>query len=188
MVLPSHGRRICRGWHHGPPRARHEHRPRPSREITIHQELKLRVEPDGELPFEVTVKQVFNDSYGWHIPQEGYSVAVLYDPKDHSKVVLDLEAMPVAEAVARHEKVMARMRDPEARRQQVEEMKAKAAAQAESAAAIQETMSTAFSQAPGGAPGTEVADQLSKLADLRNRGVLTDAEFEVQKAKLLGGR
>ena len=137
---------------------------------------------------------MFNDSYGWHIPQEGYSVAVLYDPKDHSKVVLDLEAMPVApgvdrdEAVARHEKVMARMRDPEARRQQVEEMKAKAAAQAESAAAIQETMSTAFSQAQGGAPGTEVADQLSKLADLRNRGVLTDAEFEVQKAKLLGGR
>ena len=30
------------------------------------------------------------------------------------------------------------------------------------------------------------ADELAKLADLKQRGVLTDAEFEAQKAKLLG--
>jgi ABC-type multidrug transport system fused ATPase/permease subunit len=29
------------------------------------------------------------------------------------------------------------------------------------------------------------ADQLAKLADLRDRGVITDAEFQAQKAKLL---
>jgi len=29
------------------------------------------------------------------------------------------------------------------------------------------------------------ADQLSKLADLKNQGAITDAEFEAQKAKLL---
>jgi len=34
-----------------------------------------------------------------------------------------------------------------------------------------------------GSSGT--ADQLSKLADLRQQGVITDAEFESQKAKLL---
>jgi len=41
----------------------------------------------------------------------------------------------------------------------------------------------------GGTPVEEqpdIADQLSKLADLRDRGVLTDAEFEAQKQKLLG--
>lgn len=32
----------------------------------------------------------------------------------------------------------------------------------------------------------DVADQIAKLADLRDRGVLTDAEFENQKARLLG--
>jgi hypothetical protein len=37
--------------------------------------------------------------------------------------------------------------------------------------------------AAGSGGGT--ADQLSKLADLRAQGVLTDAEFEAQKAKLL---
>ncbi len=34
-------------------------------------------------------------------------------------------------------------------------------------------------------PGEDTASQLSKLADLKNQGVLTDAEFEAQKAKIL---
>jgi Short C-terminal domain len=34
-----------------------------------------------------------------------------------------------------------------------------------------------------GSSGT--ADQLSKLADLKERGVLSDAEFEAEKAKVL---
>jgi len=33
--------------------------------------------------------------------------------------------------------------------------------------------------------GTSSADQLAKLADLKQQGVLTDAEFESQKAKIL---
>jgi magnesium-transporting ATPase (P-type) len=37
--------------------------------------------------------------------------------------------------------------------------------------------------ASGGGGGT--ADELAKLADLKSKGVITDAEFEQQKAKLL---
>ena len=37
---------------------------------------------------------------------------------------------------------------------------------------------------PGGSQGT--ADELVKLAGLRDQGVITDAEFAQQKAKLLG--
>ncbi len=33
----------------------------------------------------------------------------------------------------------------------------------------------------------DTADQLSKLADLKAAGILTDAEFEAQKAKILAG-
>ncbi len=33
--------------------------------------------------------------------------------------------------------------------------------------------------------GTSAGDELSKLADLRERGVITDAEFAAQKSKLL---
>jgi len=34
--------------------------------------------------------------------------------------------------------------------------------------------------------GTSTADELSKLAELKEKGVINDAEFEAQKAKLLG--
>jgi hypothetical protein len=159
--------------------------------MTIHQKIKLRVEPDGEPTFEATVHQVFNDLHGWHVPEEGWSVIVIYDSNDRSKLVIDVDKMPVGpgvdrdEAVARHERVMARVKDPEARRQQIEEMKAKAAAQAQGAIALQEMMAKAAAQAPTASPKPDVADQLTKLADLRDRGVLSDAEFEAQKAKIL---
>ncbi len=35
------------------------------------------------------------------------------------------------------------------------------------------------------AAGSSSVDQLAQLADLKNHGVLTDAEFEAQKAKIL---
>jgi hypothetical protein len=38
-----------------------------------------------------------------------------------------------------------------------------------------------------GTAGTGSADELAKLADLRRQGVLTDAEYESQKAKVLTG-
>ena len=38
-----------------------------------------------------------------------------------------------------------------------------------------------------GTPGDTTADQLAKLADLKSQGVITDAEFESQKAKILSG-
>ncbi len=34
--------------------------------------------------------------------------------------------------------------------------------------------------------GLSTADELIKLAELKDKGTLTDAEFEIQKAKLLG--
>jgi hypothetical protein len=40
--------------------------------------------------------------------------------------------------------------------------------------------------ATGPTPPPDLADQLRKLADLRDQGILTEAEFATQKAKLLG--
>lgn len=39
---------------------------------------------------------------------------------------------------------------------------------------------------PPGVPGESVTDQLSKLAELRDKGVITQADFEAKKAELLG--
>lgn len=47
----------------------------------------------------------------------------------------------------------------------------------------------AYEQAPppaAAAPEVDVVSQLKGLAELRDQGVLTDAEFAAQKAKILG--
>jgi hypothetical protein len=41
-------------------------------------------------------------------------------------------------------------------------------------------------QSPGSTSGSSLADELAKLASLRDAGVLSDEEFAAQKAKLLG--
>ena len=48
-----------------------------------------------------------------------------------------------------------------------------------------ETLTTRFRGAVATAPEPDVADELTKLAALRDRGILTDTEFAAQKAKLL---
>ena len=56
--------------------------------------------------------------------------------------------------------------------------------QAQEAAAQQQAFDQYVKEAAG-TSGANTADQLSKLADLKSQGVLTDAEFETQKAKVL---
>jgi hypothetical protein len=55
---------------------------------------------------------------------------------------------------------------------------------AEQAAQQQKAFDTYVRQAAGSSGG-DTASQLSKLADLKTQGVLTDAEFEAQKSKIL---
>ena len=53
------------------------------------------------------------------------------------------------------------------------------------AAAQQQQAFDQYVRQAAGTPGADTASQLSKLADLKTQGVLTDAEFEAQKAKIL---
>jgi hypothetical protein len=55
---------------------------------------------------------------------------------------------------------------------------------AEQAATQQKAFDTYVKQAAGSS-GDTTADQLAKLADLKAQGVINDAEFETQKAKVL---
>jgi len=41
-------------------------------------------------------------------------------------------------------------------------------------------------QPPAAAPPRDTVTQLKELADLKSQGILTDAEFQAQKAKILG--
>ena len=53
------------------------------------------------------------------------------------------------------------------------------------AAQQQKQFDAYIKQTAGSGGGTDTASQLSKLADLKSQGVITDAEFEAQKAKVL---
>jgi Short C-terminal domain/Phospholipase_D-nuclease N-terminal len=44
----------------------------------------------------------------------------------------------------------------------------------------------AYVKQTAGTSGSSSADQLTKLADLKAKGIITDAEFEAEKAKVLG--
>jgi hypothetical protein len=56
---------------------------------------------------------------------------------------------------------------------------------AEQQAARQQKAFDTYVKQAAGTSGGGSADELAKLADLKSKGVLTDAEFETQKAKLL---
>ena len=55
----------------------------------------------------------------------------------------------------------------------------------EDAIAREKATRSYIQQAAGSAAGTSTADELTKLADLRTSGVITNEEFDAQKAKLL---
>ena len=44
-----------------------------------------------------------------------------------------------------------------------------------------------YQQPPPAAPSSDPVDRLTELADLRDRGILTDEEFSAAKAKVLQG-
>jgi hypothetical protein len=52
-------------------------------------------------------------------------------------------------------------------------------------AAQQQKAFDSYVRQTAGAEGADTASQLAKLADLKAQGVINDAEFEAQKAKVL---
>lgn len=154
--------------------------------------LTLRVEPDGEQPFEVEEKFRFPQL---SLPTQGQRLAVIYDPDDHDAIMLDDDPMAAVEAA------MDRSGRPEGQVDLVKQLMASAM----SGASTADTQAIAMQWAeqngatvitPGvagygaspmpGAPQKDPVELLSDLVALKDRGLLTDAEFAAQKARILG--
>jgi len=165
--------------------------------IPVHKVLcnvDLRVEPDGAPAFETTTDAWFVGSR----PSEGTVVPVLYDPSDHHKLVVDHSEAAQGEAAI--ESVVARRvaggGDPAAASALGDMMRAAVSDREGFKKLMREQGPAAFgvtgnmqgsSLTDAARPAADPLDRLSKLADLHDRGVLTDAEFETEKKKLLGG-
>ncbi|WP_329165725.1 SHOCT domain-containing protein [Streptomyces sp. NBC_01717] len=60
-------------------------------------------------------------------------------------------------------------------------------AAAQEGAAAQQQQTPPAQAAPPAPPADDIIDRLERLAELKKQGILTDAEFEAQKAKVLAG-
>ncbi len=137
---------------------------------TKHVRITLMVRPERGEPFEASFRQAFTQTQ----PFKGWQCKVIYDPRDPSRIAV-LEATITPPGI------------DHATAESVGRMRSEAMAAARSGNMTEYIESLKARAVPGQAPAPkpDVVDQLTKLADLRDRGVLTEAEFEAQKAKLL---
>jgi hypothetical protein len=152
---------------------------------TDHVKVTVMVQPDNGEPFEASFRQAFSGLS----PMKGWQCKVIYDPNDRSRIaVLENSITPPGLDHAKADRA-AQMRSEAMAAassghmaEYVESMKARAQSGELSGVTIVDGR-VISPGAPAAKP--DVADQLTKLDALRARGVLTDAEFAAQKAKLL---
>jgi hypothetical protein len=130
--------------------------------------LKLRVSPSDGPPFEVEITDQWRADHFIYEPHVGDKVGVLYDPGNHSKVVL---GCPTVVGSTKGGTDMSR-----GSAGQDDELALLGALEAEEQQA-----------APPAAAGAGRLDQLKQLGELHASGVLTDDEFAAEKARILGG-
>jgi hypothetical protein len=161
--------------------------------------LTLRVTPDGESPFDAEIKESYPE---FGAPSVGDAIGVLYDPNDHSRVVVDHSsageatealshisegtqaAMAKVGGESAHDMMQEAIDNPKAFQEKMRERASEMNANALAAAGVQAP--TPWAGVPQGVAHPDPADEIAKLADLRDRGALTDEEFEAQKKKILG--
>jgi hypothetical protein len=98
-------------------------------------------------------------------------------------------AVVAGTATAVSNKVSHGMNEKEAAKQQAQ-MEAEQAQAAQMQAAAEQAVAQAQSAQPaapaGAGPSDDMIEKLTKLAELKTAGVLTEEEFAAQKAKILG--
>lgn len=161
---------------------------------------KLRVEPEDEPAFEIEERFRYPQL---SIPTVGSRLAVIYDPSDHDKVMIDHSAAGVAAQFGavpgmqgmELQDVMSKVQEAQSQTQDPQELGRILAQEFGTNVNVsqQDSSGVTFGAPPAGfgapapAPQEEdPVDKLAKLAELREKGMLTDAEFESQKARILG--
>ncbi|MFN8216725.1 MAG: SHOCT domain-containing protein [Solirubrobacterales bacterium] len=158
--------------------------------------VTLRIEPEGEPPFEVETKLTFPQL---GIPRRGGSVPVIYDPEDRDTVILDQSVeggLGIAAGALRERAGSEDRPDLGSVADLVEQASAGGGLDVEG---LQRSLREQFGAGSAGAmpdlsafgfpaqPREEdPVDKLAKLAELKEKGLLTEAEFNAQKARILG--
>jgi len=163
----------------------------------VNWKLTLQVTPDNETSFAAEVTEPYPELGSG--PALGDTVGVLYDPDDHSKVVIDHSSEGQATEVLSHisdgtQAAMEQLGGESAHDMMKEAIDNPAEFRQEMQARANQMSANAMASAGTGGPPRfgpppvakpDPADEIAKLADLRDRGALTQEEFEAQKKKVL---
>ena len=160
---------------------------------------KLRVEPEGEPAFEVEERFRYPQL---SIPTVGSRLTVIYDPSDHDRVMIDSSPEAVATQLGSVpglegtdlQGLMATVQQAQSQTQDPQELARILQQQLGTGVNVQQQKASGMTVgappggfgAPAAAPEEDPVDKLAKLAELREKGMLTEAEFESQKARILG--
>lgn len=163
---------------------------------------KLSVEPEGQPAFEIEEKFRYSQ---FGIPSAGDKLPVIFDPEDHDTIMLDdnpeaaidaaISGMGMDPAKADLAKNLVNgqlqgvpMADLQAMAAQFGQQQYRTPATGIPASGMPQAGSIpGFPAAAAPAPAAaDPVEQLTKLSELKDKGVLTDAEFAEQKAKILG--
>jgi Short C-terminal domain len=130
---------------------------------------RLRVQPEGEPEFEVTQRFRYPQL---GIPSAGSVLPVIFDPEDHEKLVIDdspeaIQQSALASAGIDQDRIAQLMDQAQQWQAQAGQM-------------------PGMSAPPPAPQQPDSVAQLEKLAALKDKGALTQAEFETEKAKILG--
>lgn len=169
--------------------------------------LTLKVSPPGEAEFQADVKDYFPTGSP---PNEGSTMNVFFDANDHTKVCVEIASVvsaappaPTAEDAAALGAVSQEMKTWSVRNppsvfkvaKMTSQLRAFQLAQARSGAmgtlfVNGQAVATGQAAARGGlGAGAEPGDpveRLARLADLKERGALSEEEFETAKKQILG--
>jgi hypothetical protein len=163
---------------------------------------KLRVESELEPAFEVHQRFRFSQ---FAVPAVGMQVPVIYDPKDHDKIMLDDSVQGGMHHMAERLRARAGQSaggvdlnaiantleasaaggnvDPEELQRQIRQQVQGAGGG--NVAGVPPVAPIPPAGFPPPQPAEDPVDKLTKLQELKEKGVLTDAEFEAQKARIL---
>jgi hypothetical protein len=137
----------------------------------------LRVQPDDEPEFEVKKRFSYPQL---SVPSAGQTVPVIYDPQDHDKIIVDYSPEAQGEAALSSAGIDAGSLG------ELMNQAAQLQAQAQQAQGTAGTGAMPGMTPPTAPPQPDPVEQLEKLAALKEKGALTEAEFEAEKAKIIG--
>lgn len=141
--------------------------------------VRLLVQPEAEPEFEVKTRLRFPQL---SVPQQGSTIAVIYDPSDPKKMILQDGAEQLQNMFGANSPVsgLIGMALSGASEQDLIDKATQEFASSDSATVI------SGGQIVSGAPGSDPAESLKELSRLHQEGSLTDEEFAAAKQKLLG--